>query len=299
MSELLQRTLGEEIQVRAKLATDLWSVEADPTELEAAILNCAVNARDAMPLGGELTIETANAELDASTDFEIKAGPYVLISVTDSGTGMKPEVLKQVFEPFFTTKAHGRGTGLGLSQVYGFVTQSGGQVTLHSELGRGTTVNIYLPSVLETDGAALSQIAEPKKHSQIPLGRAGETILVVEDDDDVRNYTVSSLRELGYIVFEAIDAASALVIIESEPSIDLLFSDLGLPGGTNGKVLGDRAKKMRASLKVLLTTAYAANILVHKGRLNPGVELLNKPFTFAALAGRIRELLDRGHERES
>lgn len=300
MSDLLQRTLGEEIKVRATLVPDIWPTEVDPTELEAAILNLAVNARDAMASGGELTIETANAELDAAyaaTNSEVKAGNYVLVSVTDSGAGMTPAVLKQVFEPFFTTKG-GRGTGLGLSQVYGFVKQSGGHVKLYSEPGIGTTAKLYLPKAQETQRADDPQPANPTSATDISRSRPGESILVVEDDGDVRNYAVNSLRELGYHVFEAIDAKSALQILEREADIRLLFTDLGLPGGVDGRALAERAQRIRPSLRVVITTAYAASVLIHDGRLDPGVDLLSKPFTFAALASRIRDVLDRDPTRE-
>ena len=292
MSDLLQRTLGEEIKVKTALASDLWRAEADPTELEAAILNLAVNARDAMPEGGELTIETANVELDSSyaANHEARAGDYVLVSVTDVGTGMTADVLKQVFEPFFTTKG-GRGTGLGLSQVYGFATQSGGHVKLSSEPGVGTTAKLYLPRANKVHGATREHVAEPER-DQIPHANGREAILVVEDDEDVRAYAVSSLRELGYIVYEASDGASALQILEREANIRLLFTDLGLPGGVDGKVLAERALVIRPTLRVLITTAYAAGALIHDGRLDAGVELLDKPFTFAGLAMRIREVLD-------
>jgi signal transduction histidine kinase/CheY-like chemotaxis protein len=295
MSDLLQRTLGEEIRVRTTLATDLGQTEVDPTELEAAILNLAVNARDAMVSGGELTIETTNAELDATyaaANNDVKPGHYVLISVSDTGVGMPPAVLKQVFEPFFTTKG-GHGTGLGLSQVYGFARQSGGHAKLYSEPGLGTTAKLYLPRAQGTHRAEDRQPAEPRTDTDIPHARPGESILVVEDDGDVRDYAVNSLRELGYRVFEAIDAASALQILEREPSIGLLFTDLGLPGGIDGRILAERAKTLRPSLRIVITTAYAASALIHDGRLDPGVDLLSKPFTFAALAARIREALDR------
>ena len=299
MSDLLERTLGEEIKVRTILAPDLWPTEVDLTELEAAILNLAVNARDAMAAGGELTIETSNAELDAAyaaANNDVKPGDYVLISVSDTGAGIPPHVMKQVFEPFFTTKG-GRGTGLGLSQVYGFATQSGGQVKLYSEPGLGTTAKLYLPKAHEHLGAAYLQ-PEPKIATDIPRGRPGESILVVEDDGDVRNYSSNSLRELGYQVFEAVDAASALQILEHEPQIGLLFTDLGLPGGVDGRTLAERAKKIRPAMRVVITTAYAASALIHDDRLDPGVDLLNKPFTFAALAVRVREALNRRPTRE-
>lgn len=297
MSDLLQRTLGEGIRVRTTLAPDLWSTEVDPTELEAAILNLAVNARDAMASGGELTIETVNAELDAgyaALHTDVKAGVYVLISVSDTGAGMEPAVLKQVFEPFFTTKG-GRGTGLGLSQVYGFVTQSGGHVRLYSEPGIGTTAKLYLRKAHEAgiQDAEDRLPAESNRGTDIPRAKPREVILVVEDDGDVRAYACNSLRELGYTVFEADDAASALPILEREPSIGLLFTDLGLPGGVDGRALAERARTIRPSLKVLITTAYAASALVHDGRLDPGVDLLSKPFTYAGLAVHIRDVLDR------
>ena len=301
MSDLLQRTLGEGIEVRTALAVELWSVEADPTELEAAVINLAVNARDAMPFGGELFIETTNVELDGAYvvgSDDARGGPHVLISVTDSGSGMTPEVLKHVFEPFFTTKPDGRGTGLGLSQVYGFVRQSGGHVKLYSEPGLGTTAKIYLPKAQDVRGADRLQPIEAKAADSVPRSRGGEAILVVEDDADVRSYTVSSLRELGYVVFEAMDAASALEIIGQEPGIRLLFTDLGLPGGVDGRALTERARGARTSLKALITTAYAGSALIHDGRLDPAVELLNKPFSFAALATRIRGLLDGDRNQE-
>jgi signal transduction histidine kinase/CheY-like chemotaxis protein len=297
MSDLLQRTLGERITVRTVLDPDAWTIETDPTELEAAILNLAVNARDAMPDGGELVIQTANVELDgayAEANPDVTAGPHVLIAVADTGSGMSAEVLSKVFEPFFTTKPDGLGTGLGLSQVYGFVKQTGGHVKLYSEPGIGTTAKIYFPK------SSMSQlrepVEEPKRTGEVPVARKGETILVVEDDDDVRRYTVSCLRELGYAVHEAGDARSALAIIAKEAGIQLLFTDLGLPGDMDGKALAERAQAMRGSLKILITTAYAGGALIHEGRLDPGVELLNKPFAYAALAARVRELLDRRAE---
>jgi signal transduction histidine kinase/CheY-like chemotaxis protein len=295
MSELLCRTLGEAIEVHTSLAENTWQVEADPAELEAAILNLAVNARDAMPGGGRLTIETANVELDSaytSINSDAKAGPFVLVSVADTGVGMTPEVLKQVFEPFFTTKSDGRGTGLGLSQVYGFAKQSGGHVRLYSEPGFGTTAKLYLPPARERISPH-AHIIERASADPIPRSRSGESILLVEDDDCVREHSASCLRELGYVVFEAADAASALKLIESEPDIRLLFTDLGLPGTMNGKALAERAREIRESLQVLITTAYAASALVHEGRLDPGLELLSKPFTFGELAKRIHDLLSR------
>ena len=296
MSDLLQRTLGETIRVQTVLAPDLWNVEADPTECEAALLNLAVNARDVMPSGGDLLIETSNVELDAAyavANAEAKPGSYVLISVSDTGNGMAPDVLDRAFEPFFTTKVGGQGTGLGLSQVYGFVTQSGGHVKLYSGLGLGTTVRIYLPREQQAQTVEWRQEAPPLADaSDIPRSRPGETILVVEDDDNVRDYTVGSLRELGYSVLEAVDAAPALAILERGSRIDLLFTDLGLPGRIDGRVLSERARDLRPSLRVVITTAYAGTALIHDGRLDAGVELLSKPFSFEALAVRIRQVLD-------
>ncbi|MDI4237735.1 response regulator [Bradyrhizobium sp. Arg237L] len=295
MSDLLQRTLGERIIVRAKIGANLWTVEADPTELEAAILNLAVNARDAMPSGGELSIETANVELAVdpeAVEGEAKAGPHVLISIADSGSGMTPDVLRHVFEPFFTTKTDGRGTGLGLSQVYGFAKQSGGYVKLCSQVDVGTTVKIFLPKAAAHLEMAESQISPPNNLAPVPEARAAETILVVEDDKGVRQYTVSSLRELGYIVFEAVDATVALDILRHQPDIHLLFTDLGLPGGIDGKSLAEQARLMRPLLRILITSAYADSSLIQEGRLAPDIDLLTKPFTFAALATRIREVLD-------
>ena len=293
MSDLLQRTLGEAIRVRTAPSPDLWPVDVDPTELEAAILNLSVNARDAMPSGGELWIETRNVQLAlprAANQLDLRPGAYVLVSVTDSGVGMAPEMLKQVFEPFFTTKG-GRGTGLGLSQVYGFANQSGGSVVLRSDPGVGTTAQIYLPRADAGEPSPSSQ--EDAAVPEAPRrGRPGECILVVEDDDDVRSYAAGSLRDLGYQVHEAGDAASALEIIAREPAIELLFTDLGLPGGVDGKALSLQARSRRPDLGVLITTAYAASALIRDGRLEPGIDLLAKPFTVEALAARVRDVLD-------
>ncbi|MCA6125779.1 response regulator [Bradyrhizobium sp. WSM 1704] len=294
MSDLLQRTLGERIIVRTKIAANLWPVEADPTELEAAILNLAVNSRDAMPSGGELIIETANIELCVDpepAEGEAKEGPHVLISIADTGSGMTPDVLRHVFEPFFTTKSDGRGTGLGLSQVYGFAKQSGGHVRVSSQPDVGTTVSIFLPKAAAQFEMAEPQTFQPRSLAPIPRARAAETILVVEDDKDVRQYTVSSLRELGYIVFEAVDATVALDVLRRQPDIQLLFTDFGLPG-IDGKSLAEQARLTNPSLRVLITSAYADSSLIQEGRLAPDVDLLTKPFTFAALAMRVREVFD-------
>jgi PAS domain S-box-containing protein len=292
MSDLLHRSLGETIAVETVSGAGLWRVEADANELEAAILNLAVNARDAMPDGGRLTIETRNSHIDeayASAQAEVTPGQYVMISVTDSGTGMDANTIRQAFEPFFTTKPVGKGTGLGLSQVYGFVKQSGGHVKIYSEITQGTTIKIYLPRLLgEAD--RVSNAAEPQP---LPEGQAAETVLVVEDDHDVRTYSVDSLRELGYRVLEAHDGASAIRLVEQERNIDLLFTDVVLPGGMTGAQVAAQARGLRPGLKVLFTTGYARNAIVHQGRLDAGVHLLTKPFNFDELAIKVRDVLDR------
>ena len=291
MSELFYRSLGEQIAVETVLAAGLWQTEADPNQLETALLNLAVNARDAMPSGGKLTIETANAHIDegyAATQSEVIPGQYVVICVSDNGVGMDKNTLAQVFEPFFTTKEPGKGTGLGLSQVYGFVKQSGGHVKLYSELEQGTTVKIYLPRLLiedhSVDHASIQKTA--------PEGTTEETILVVEDDDDVRTYSVDILRELGYRVIEAHDGPSAIRLLERQARVDLLFTDVVLPSGLTGAEVAAEVCKLRPEIKVLFTTGYARNAIVHHGRLDAGVNLIPKPFTYAQLAAKVRDVLD-------
>jgi CheY-like chemotaxis protein len=291
MSELLHRTLGEIYHIEVVLAAGLWRAEADPNELESALLNLAINARDAMPEGGKLTIETFNAHLDeayASAHAEVIPGQYSAISVSDTGTGMDADTLSHVFEPFFTTKDQGKGTGLGLSQVYGFVKQSKGHVKIYSEVGEGTTVKIYLPR-LYSDGADEDVVEAPA----IPEAAAGEVILVVEDDPDVRAYSVESLRELGYHVLEAKDGPAALQALSSHDKVDLIFSDVVLPGGMSGADVVAKARETDPMLKALFTTGYSRNAIVHHGRLDKGVHLLPKPFSFEDLAVRIRDVLDR------
>ncbi len=291
MSELLHRTLGETIEVETVRAPGLWRVEADPNQLENAILNLAVNARDAMPKGGKLTIETANTHLDrayVAQNAEVQPGQYVVICVSDTGVGMDEETVSRAFEPFFTTKEVGKGTGLGLSMVYGFVKQSGGHLKIYSETGEGTTVKIYLPRLM---GPFTEE--EEGKQAIVPEGAREETILVVEDDEDVRAYSVEVLRELGYRVIQAADGPSALAILERKDGrINLLFTDVVLPGGMTGAVLAEEARRLLPELKVLFTTGYARNAIVHHGRLDPGVELLTKPFSYSDLATRVRDLLD-------
>ncbi len=290
MSELMHRSLGETITIETVLASDLWRIEVDPSQLENALLNLAVNARDAMPEGGKLTIETTNSQLDeayATTHAEVMPGQYVLICVSDTGTGIERNIIDRVFEPFFTTKDVGQGTGLGLSQVYGFVKQSGGHVKIHSERSDGTTVKLYFPR--HAGDKDEPDIEHPHR---VLDGSREETILVVEDHEDVRALSVEILRELGYKVIEAHDGPTALRLLARTPGIDLLFTDVILPGGMTGRDLAEQASLLRPDLKVLFTTGYARNAIVHQGRLEQGVELIGKPYTYAALATRIRDILD-------
>jgi signal transduction histidine kinase/CheY-like chemotaxis protein len=293
MSDLLARTLGEQVHVETVLAGGLWRVLADENQMENALLNLAVNARDAMPAGGKLTIETANAHLDefyARAEEEVLPGQYVQVAVTDTGSGMRPEVVEKVFEPFFTTKDIGKGTGLGLSQVYGFIKQSGGHVKIYSEPGQGTTVKMYLPRLLNP----AEEDAPSVNVRTMPQGRMADCILVVEDEDAVRALTVDTLVDLGYSVLQASNGSAALSVLAREPAVKLLFTDVGLPGGMNGRQLADAARIARPGLKVLFTTGYARNAIVHHGRLDPGVELIGKPFSAVDLANRVRAMLDAG-----
>jgi signal transduction histidine kinase/DNA-binding response OmpR family regulator len=290
MSDLLHRTIGEQISVETVLSGGLWRTNIDANQMEIAIINLAVNARDAMPNGGRLTIETANTQLDeryVAQQSEVVPGQYVMLAVTDNGSGMSRETVAKAFEPFFTTKDVGHGTGLGLSQVYGFVKQTGGHVKIYSEPGQGTTVKIYLPRLYSNEAA---NAVEPQY--RIAKGRDGETILAVEDDADVRAHTCGILRELGYRVLEAANGMAALDLLHAHPEVDLLFTDVGLPGGMNGRQLAGAARRVNGKLKVLFTTGYARNAIVHDGRLDPGVQLITKPFTFAALSGKLRDILD-------
>jgi PAS domain S-box-containing protein len=290
LSEMVHRTLGETISVETVLGAGVWRVEVDPTELEAAVINLAVNARDAMPNGGRLTIETSNAHIDSAyvaAHSEVVPGQYVAVAVTDTGVGMDAETAAQAFEPFFTTKAVGKGTGLGLSQVYGFVKQSGGHVKIYSEVGQGTTVKLYLPR-LAGEGSTEEELGSVPN----PEAAQEETILVLEDDEDVRTYSVDSLRELGYRVVEAHDGPTALRVLERQPRIDLLFTDVVLPGGLTGAQVAAQARVLRPALKVLFTTGYARNAIIHHGRLDRGVQLIVKPFSFSELAAKVRDVLD-------
>ncbi|MDB5806211.1 MAG: histidine kinase, partial [Betaproteobacteria bacterium] len=292
MSELLHRTLQETIAIETVCAAGLWQVEADPNELESAILNLAVNARDAMHNGGHLTIETANSHIDetyAAAHAEVRPGQYVSISISDTGSGMDSQTVARAFEPFFTTKAIGKGTGLGLSQVYGFVKQSGGHIKIYSEVGQGTTVRIYLPRF---SGGVQGIEGEIESAPPIPEGTREEVILVVEDDADVRATSVEILRELGYQVVEAQDGPSALRLLDQDRRIDLVFTDVVLPGGLTGAEIAAQAGQRRPGIKVLFTTGYARNAIIHHGRLDKGLHLITKPFSFVDLAAKVRDVLD-------
>lgn len=289
MSELLTRTLGEHIKVETVLAAGLWQVRADPAQLENAVLNLAVNARDAMPEGGRLTIETQNAFVDDAfaAEYALTAGQYVLLAVADTGSGMTPEVIAKAFDPFFTTKGVGKGTGLGLSQVYGFVRQSGGHVQIYSEIGVGTTVKIYLPRHY---GEAEVLATRPLP-ATVQQGINSEVILVVEDDPRVRVLSVESLRELGYAVIEAGSPRDALAVVDGPEEVTLLFTDVVMPE-MSGRQLADLVKERRPGVKVLYTTGYTRNAIVHNGMLDPGTNLLTKPFSIEELARKVRRLLD-------
>lgn len=297
MSELLSRTLGERIEVETIQTARAWPIEVDLNQMENALLNLAVNARDAMPDGGKLTIEVANTHIDdryAAQEEDVQPGQYVLISLSDTGQGMDAETLSHAIEPFFTTKEVGRGTGLGLSMVYGFIKQSGGHIRVYSEVGEGTSVKIYLPRF-----HGLVPANDQLEEAPPPVVSGGdETVLVCEDDDKVRAYAVEVLNELGYRVIEASNGAAALDALEQAPvPVDLLFTDVVLPGGMTGADVAREAAVRRPELKILFATGYARNAIFHHGRLDPGVELLTKPFTYAELAGKVREVLDRREEQ--
>jgi PAS domain S-box-containing protein len=290
LAAFLKPSLGEQMQLEVVGAGGVWQVETDEGQLETAILNLALNARDAMPDGGKLSIEASNTYLDelyCSKNAEVRPGQYVEISVTDNGIGMSPDTVARAFEPFFTNKQVGQGTGLGLSQVYGFVKQTGGHVKIYSELGHGTTVKMYLP---RAQAAAVTGEQEPKE-ATMPPARGQETVLVVEDDEDVRAFIVETLRELNYTVLEAADTPSALKILDNQAAVDLMLTDLILPGA-NGRDLARTAVAARPNLKVLFMTGYSRNAIVHSGRLDQGVQLIQKPFSQASLAAKIRSLLD-------
>ncbi|MFS0771163.1 ATP-binding protein [Sphingomonas sp. 1P08PE] len=295
MSDLITRTLGEQIAVRTDLARDLWPVEADTNQLENAVLNLAVNARDAMAPGGTLTITTGNTILgEGDVEEDTVPGQYVSIAVCDTGAGMSDETMARVFEPFFTTKEVGKGTGLGLSMVYGFVKQSGGHLRIESSVGRGTTVNLYLPRFF----GAIARMQADAGTDTDGAGD-GEVILLVEDDAGVRGYSADVLGELGYAVIEAEDGESAVRHLGSDARIDLVFSDVVLTGALTGRDVADASTLLRPGVPVLFTSGYARDAIVHNDRLDEGVALLAKPFTFSELAGRLRDLLNRRYQLDA
>jgi len=288
MSDLLTRSLGENIELETISGAGLWKIEADVSELEATLLNLALNARDAMPSGGKLTIETSNAYLDddyCRHHAGLTPGQYVLIAVSDNGVGMSAETLERAFEPFYTTKEAGKGTGLGLSQVYGFMKQSNGHVKIYSEVGQGTSIKLYLP---RHDGEEVPLPIDDQAEAE--HGR-GETILIVEDDDGVRQYASEVLRGLNYQIIEAKDSASALRLLDAEKKFDLLLTDVVLPG-KNGRELADEVQRRRPSVKVIFMTGYSRNAIVHQGRLDRGAELISKPLIEGIVARKIRQVFD-------
>jgi signal transduction histidine kinase len=289
ISDLLTRTLGENIKLETISGAGLWKVEVDASEMESTLLNLALNARDAMPGGGKLTIETGNAYLDEEYCREhegIVSGQYVLVAVSDSGAGMSAETIGRAFEPFFTTKEAGKGTGLGLSQVYGFMKQSGGHVKIYSEPGEGTTIKLYLP---RREGDEVVVSGDDNLNAE---RGGGETILIVEDDDGVRQYASEILRDLNYQVIEAKDSATALRLLDADKKFDLLLTDVVLPG-KNGRELANEVERRRPGTKIIFMTGYSRNAIVHQGRLDPGIELIPKPLTERVLARKIRQLLHR------
>jgi signal transduction histidine kinase/ActR/RegA family two-component response regulator len=296
MSELIRRTIGESIAVETVLGGGLWSCFADAAQLENALINLAVNARDAMPEGGRLTIETANARLDdlySAANPDVAPGQYVMLDVTDTGVGMAAEVIERAFDPFYTTKGPGQGTGLGLSQVFGYVKQSGGHVKIYSEPGRGTTIRVYLPRHY---GPAATGAEERPPPADLPLGRPELVILVVEDEEQVRVMTVEALRELGYSVVEAPDGDTALARLETLARVDLLFTDVVMPG-MNGRELAGQVRAARPGTPVVFTTGYSRNAIIHNDMLDPGVAFLAKPFTIEQLARKVAETIGGGLEK--
>jgi PAS domain S-box-containing protein len=289
MEDLIRRTMGQAVDIEVVGAAGLWNTLVDPNQLENALLNLCINARDAMPNGGRLTIETANKWLDETIarERDLPAGQYVALCVTDTGVGMPPDVIGRAFDPFFTTKPTGQGTGLGLSMIHGFVRQSGGQVRIYSEVGQGTTMCLYLPrhygdNAVETRAEVVIEVAS---------SGAGETVLVIDDEPTVRMLVTDVLRDLGYVAIEAADGGSALAILQSNARVDLLITDLALPGGMNGRQVAEVARELRPDLAVLFITGYAENALIRNGHLEPGMQVVTKPFTVEMLATRIKNLL--------
>jgi PAS domain S-box-containing protein len=294
LQELIQRTVGPSISVEA-VGAGLWPVLVDPPQLENSLLNLCINSRDAMPDGGRITIETANKWLDerAAKEHDIPEGPYLSLCVTDTGVGMSSEVIARVFEPFYTTKPIGEGTGLGLSMIYGFAQQSGGQVRINSEVGKGTTVCIYLPRHY----GEIDDEGHTTERRVLPRAEQGETVLVVDDEPTVRMLITDILEELGFTAIEAADSVAGLKVLQSDVRIDLLVTDVGLPGGMNGRQMADAGRVSRPDLKVLFITGYAENAAVGSGHLAPGMAVLTKPFAMEAMADRIRSMIEAGKEQ--
>ncbi|MGI4941982.1 MAG: ATP-binding protein, partial [Janthinobacterium lividum] len=288
MEELIGRTTGPAVTLAVTGPAGLWATLIDPNQLENALLNLCINARDAMPDGGTLTVATANETLDAADAGELPPGEYVALVVSDTGTGMTPEVVRRAFDPFFTTKPIGLGTGLGLSMIYGFVHQSGGEARIASEPGRGTAVTLRFP---RHHGAAEDAAAPLSAAQGSPDARPAGTVLVIDDEATVRMLVTAVLEELGYATIEAENGASGLQALRSAGRIDLLISDVGLPGGMNGRQVADAARALRPQLKVLFITGYAETAVFSQGNLDPGMHVLAKPFAMETLASRVRQLL--------
>ncbi len=289
MTELIQRTVGPSIVLETRAAPGLWPTLVDASQLENALLNLCINARDAMPDGGRITIETANRTLDCETarTLDMPEGEYLCLCVTDTGTGMTADVIAKAFDPFFTTKPLGQGTGLGLSMIYGFAKQSGGQVRVHSQVGRGTEMCIYLPRY---HGEPVPN-QDHKDNAPAALPKAGETILVVDDEPTVRALLTDVLGDLGYTLIEAADSVVGLKMLRSDIHIDLLITDVGLPGGMNGRQLADAGREIRQNLKTLFITGYAENAVIGAGQLGPDMQVLTKPFAVDTLVARVSDLL--------
>ncbi|MDR9863242.1 MULTISPECIES: hybrid sensor histidine kinase/response regulator [Pseudomonas] len=289
MTELIQRTVGPSIRLNTVAAPGLWNALVDASQLENALLNLCINARDAMPDGGRITVETANRSIESESAraLDMPAGEYLCLCVTDTGTGMSADVIAKAFDPFFTTKPLGQGTGLGLSMIYGFTKQSGGQVRVHSQVGQGTEMCIYLPRYR---GHALQQ-QDPMGSTTTPLAKTGETILIVDDEPTVRMLLKDVLSELGYNLLEAADSIEGLEALRSSAHIDLLITDVGLPGGMNGRQMADAGKQIRPRLKTLFITGYAENAVIGSGQLGPGMQVLTKPFAVDTLITRVSNLM--------